>query len=86
MPDLPLVCMVCWLVMGGTCTIGAFDERRAAGMTVVVELEGMLDGVGGATGAGGGTADAGGAVGTGGNWEAGGGAIGLVAGGAAGGC
>ena len=46
----------------------------------------MLDGFGGATGAGGGAADAREAVGTGGNLEAGGGAPGLVAGGAVGGC
>lgn len=53
---LALVCIACWLVVGGTCTIGAFDERRAAGMTLVVELEGAADstgGAGGAVGAGG---------------------------------
>ena len=49
MSDLPLVCIACWFMVGGTGTntIGALEEHRVVGMTV--EPVGTYGGTGGAT-------------------------------------
>lgn len=68
MPDLPLVCIACWLMVGGTGTIGALEEHRAARM--MVEPAGASGGAGGAMGI---SVGAGGATDTGSTAGAGGG-------------